>query len=235
MMTATTFRAAAVSTAAAAESRNERGRRSRSPRAGGGHGGRGARGGGTHDRLAPRLHEEGRAVLIDGHAGDALGDAVEHAPRLRREGGVDGKGLQVRAVTGTGVGEGGARRTSVPSRRHRSTSPDASRRLAADTARSARPREGDPDAANARIAGHRRPRARGVRDESSLARKTRSTRDDDDDVASTGPRPLARRASGERRKNARRGSNLIFRRGRAARARLAGRARWTTRAPLSRG
>ena len=153
--------------------------------------------GGTHDRLAPRLHEEGRAVLIDGHAGDALGDAVEHAPRLRREGGVDGKGLKVRAVTGTGVGEGGARRTSVPSRRHRSTSPDASRRLAADTARSARPREGDPDAANARIAGHRRPRARGVRDESSLARKTRSTRDDDDDVASVAP-AAPRRASSEK-------------------------------------
>jgi hypothetical protein len=102
-----TFRAHRFQPPRAAGSRNERGRRSRSPPAGGGHGGRGARGGGTHDRLAPRLHEEGRAVLIDGHAGDALGDAVEHAPRLRREGGVDGKGLQVRAVTGTGVGEGG--------------------------------------------------------------------------------------------------------------------------------
>jgi hypothetical protein len=35
-------------------------------------------------RLAPRLHQERAAELVHGHARNALGDAVQDAPRLSR-------------------------------------------------------------------------------------------------------------------------------------------------------
>jgi hypothetical protein len=68
-------------------------------------------------RLPPRLHEKSAAELVHGHAGYALGDAVQDAPRLvravevaagspwgeRREGTRRGR---ARAATEAGVSEG---------------------------------------------------------------------------------------------------------------------------------
>ena len=234
-MTATTFRAAAVSTAAAAESRNERGRRSRSPRAGGGHGGRGARGGGRtigsrHDctrRVVPYL-----STVTPGTPSETPW-STRHACAAKgawMEKGCKGQG---------GDGDGGGRGGGAPHLRSLApASLDEPGRLAAPRRGHGAVREAERGRPGRGERAHRGtpPPARAGSERRVVTREKnaidprRRRRRRKQWTATT-----LRAASGEQRKNARRGSNLIFRRGRAARARLAGRARWTTRAPLSRG